>query len=99
MDTGPKTLPGWALYGRARELGFSIEQIRELMGLAEQHDHDCCTVDELTREHVVAIERKMADLAKLRDELGSLLSACQGGRVAECRILEALAPGPARGPG
>ncbi|WP_447585762.1 MerR family transcriptional regulator [Pseudoxanthomonas mexicana] len=84
---------------RARELGFSIEQIRELMGLAEQHDHDCCTVDELTREHVVAIERKMADLAKLRDELGSLLSACQGGRVAECRILEALAPGSERRPG
>ncbi|WP_062351973.1 helix-turn-helix domain-containing protein [Pseudoxanthomonas mexicana] len=77
---------------RARELGFSIEQIRELMQLSEQHDHDCCTVDDLTRGHIVAIEQKVADLHALKQELQSLLSACQGGRVAQCRILEALSP-------
>ncbi|MCA1713574.1 MAG: helix-turn-helix domain-containing protein [Gammaproteobacteria bacterium] len=77
---------------RARELGFSIEHVRELLELADHRDQDCCRVDELTRQHLSAIERKIADLTSLKRGLGSLLKSCQGGRVAECRILEALAP-------
>lgn len=77
---------------RARELGFPIEQVRELLEIADHHEHDCRTVDNMTRAHMLEIDRKIADLASLKSELGSLLASCQGGRIAECRILEALAP-------
>jgi hypothetical protein len=38
------------------------------------------------------VDRKLADLTALRRELAALISSCKGGTVAECRILEALAP-------
>ena len=89
---GAKDVARLGFVRRARELGFPIDHIRELMALAEQHDHDCCGVDDLTRQHMAEIERRIVDLTALRRELGSMLAACRGGRMAECRILEALAP-------
>ena len=77
---------------RARDLGFSIEQIRALLDLAERKDQSCAAVDAIARQHLADVERKLADLAALRRELGSLIGQCRHGIVAECRILEALAP-------
>lgn len=81
---------------RARDLGFSIDQVRALLDLADQRERDCCTVDSLTQEHLAMVERKIADLTALKRELTSLLTSCQGGKVADCRILEALAPASVR---
>ena len=78
---------------RARDLGFSIEQIRALLDLADQKEQSCEAVDAIAREHLVDVKRKLADLAALRRELDSLIGQCRHGTVAECRILEALAPG------
>jgi len=75
---------------RARELGFPIEQVRELLALADQRERDCTDVDELTRQHIATIERRIADLRALNRELGVLLDTCHGGTVAQCRIVEAL---------
>ena len=77
---------------RCRELGFSLEQIRELLGLADQPEHNCCMVDQIALEHLAAVERKIADLQRLARELRRLSAQCQGGRIAECRIIEALSP-------
>jgi len=77
---------------RARDLGFSIEQIRALLDLSDQRDRPCEAVDVIAREHLAEVERKFADLTALRRELGSLIGQCQHGTVAECRIIEALAP-------
>lgn len=77
---------------RARELGFSIDQVRTLLDLADQRESDCCTVDALTQEHLAMIERKIADLTALKDQLTLLLTSCRGGKVADCRIIGALAP-------
>lgn len=81
---------------RSRELGFPIEHVRELLDLADQRERDCCKIDALTREHLDAVERKIADLSALRHELAAMLDACHGGIVADCRILEALSPELAR---
>lgn len=89
---GPADVTRLGFVRRARELGFPIEQVRELLGLADQREHDCCRVDALTQEHLESIDRKMADLAALRRELATMLDACHGGVVADCRILEALHP-------
>jgi DNA-binding transcriptional MerR regulator len=82
---------------RARELGFSIEEIRELLSLAERRESSCAAVDRLVGEHLATVEQKIAALQRLRRELRETLRACQGGRIAECRVIEALSPKP--GPG
>lgn len=77
---------------RARDLGFSIDQVRNLLGLADQKDRSCETVDAIAREHLADVERKIADLKGLRRELDALIRQCHHGTIAECRILDALAP-------
>lgn len=77
---------------RSRDLGFSIDQVRALLDLADDRSLDCCTVDEIASEHLRNVDRKIADLSALRRELSALIASCDGGTVAECRILEALAP-------
>ena len=77
---------------RARDLGFSIEQVKALLGLADQRERSCEAVDVIAREHLSEVERKLADLTALRRELTALIGQCRRGTVAECRIIEALAP-------
>jgi Cu(I)-responsive transcriptional regulator len=81
---------------RARDLGFSIEQIRALLDLADQRERSCEAVDVIAREHLTDVKRKLADLAALRRELDSLIRQCRHGTIAECRIIEALAPDKVR---
>jgi Cu(I)-responsive transcriptional regulator len=77
---------------RARDLGFSIQQVRALLDLADQKEQSCQAVDAIAREHLAEVKRKLADLSALRRELDLLIGQCRHGTVAECRILEALAP-------
>lgn len=77
---------------RARDLGFSIEQVRALLDLADERNQSCEAVDAIAREHLAEVKRKLTDLGALRRELESLIGQCRHGTVAECRILEALAP-------
>jgi len=80
---------------RARDLGFSLDQVRALLGLADQRDRPCEAVDVIARQHLAEVERKIADLNALRDELADLIGLCRRGTVAECRIIETLAPASA----
>jgi Cu(I)-responsive transcriptional regulator len=78
---------------RARDLGFSLSQVRELLSLSDQRRRSCEAVDAIAREHLAEVDRKIADLAALRRELDNIISHCSHGTVAECRIIEALSPG------
>ncbi len=82
---------------RARDLGFSLAQVRGLLSLADQPDRSCEAVDAIARQHLVEVERKIADLAALRRELDSIISRCGHGTIAQCRIIEALSPVAAPG--
>jgi Cu(I)-responsive transcriptional regulator len=77
---------------RARDLGFSIDQVRELMELADRRDQSCMAVDVIANQHRNAITRKIADLTALAAELDALIDSCSRNTVADCRIIEALAP-------
>lgn len=79
---------------RARELGFSMDRVAALLGLADDEGRSCEAVDEIAREHLVEVARKITDLEALRRELTSLLGQCRRGTIAECKIVEALAPEP-----
>jgi Cu(I)-responsive transcriptional regulator len=77
---------------RARDLGFTLDQVRELLLLASQKDRSCEEVDGIARAHLEDVERKIADLEALRSELAGLIDQCHHGTVAECRIIETLSP-------
>jgi Cu(I)-responsive transcriptional regulator len=89
---GPAHLNRLSFVRRARDLGFTIEQVRELLDLADDRDRPCGAVDAIAREHLAEVERKIADLNALRRELAELIGRCRRGTVAECRIVEALSP-------
>lgn len=78
---------------RGRELGFSLEQIRELLGLVRGHDLTCADVKTMTDTHVTDIRRKVRDLKKLERVLGELAVRCSGHAVPDCPILDALSKG------
>lgn len=82
-----------AFIRRARDLGFSIDQVRALLALADDRSGDCHRVDAMAAEHLRDVERRISDLEAMRRELSSLLSSCAGGTLAECKILETLTPG------
>lgn len=77
---------------RARNLGFSIEQVQNLLALSDNRDQSCAEVDAITTAHLNEIERKIADLQALQGELSSLLGQCRRGKVSECLIIDTLAP-------
>jgi DNA-binding transcriptional MerR regulator len=75
----------------ARELGFEVAAVRELLALSRQPDRPCAEVDSIARRHVEDIDRRLAQLIALRRELQRSLDLCGHGRVGECRVIEALA--------
>ncbi len=88
----PKHLGRLSFLRRARDLGFSLEQVRALLGLSDQRRRSCEAVDRIAREHLAEVDRKIADLKALRRELYSVISQCGHGTVEDCRIIEALSP-------
>ena len=83
---------------RARDLGFPLDQVRELLSLADDQNRSCVAVDEIARAHLVTVGRKKAELDALGAELERLIGQCSKGRISNCRIIEALAePRPADG--
>ena len=79
-----------AFVRRARELGFPLEAIRDLLGIADDLGRPCVEVDRIARGHLADVERKLARLRALRSELKSIIQQCHGGAVADCRIIDAL---------
>ena len=77
---------------RARDLGFSLDQIRALLALSDDRDRSCAAVDAIAKEHREQIEKKIADLQSLKMELDRIIDQCDCGVVADCRIIESLSP-------
>jgi DNA-binding transcriptional MerR regulator len=78
---------------RCRDLGFTLDQLRDLLQLSTQAGQECASVDRITENHLTEIERKIADLQTLAGELRRIKKRCSGkGIIADCRILEALSP-------
>ena len=77
---------------RARDLGFSLTQVRALLSLSDQRRRSCEAVDTIARKHLAEVERKIEGLVALRRELDCIISQCSHGTIAECRIIEALSP-------
>lgn len=76
---------------RGRELGLTLDAVRELLSLASDRLRPCTRVDRLVRDHIHDLDHKIEGLQQLRGALQKLADSCRGStRVADCRILEAL---------
>ena len=73
-----------------RQLGFSLDAIRELLDLADNPDHDCAEIDIIARRQLRQVEQRIARLEALRGELGRMLRQCKGVKTSHCRVLEVL---------
>ena len=80
-----------AFLGRARSLGFSIEDCRALLALWNDRARSSGEVRRIATDHLDRIEVKIAELAGMRDTLRDLLSCCHGDERPDCPILEDLA--------
>jgi MerR family mercuric resistance operon transcriptional regulator len=86
-----------AFIRRSRDLGFSINDTRDLLGLTQGHKLTCAQVKALTERHVAGVRAKIRDLKKLDRVLSQLAAKCKGSTVPDCPILDSLAGNPCVG--
>jgi MerR family mercuric resistance operon transcriptional regulator len=75
---------------RARELGFSLDDIRGLLGLGDGALRSCAEVREKTEVHLADVRSKISDLRRIEAELSRTISMCSGESRPECAILDSL---------
>ncbi|PCD03781.1 MerR family transcriptional regulator [Sphingomonas spermidinifaciens] len=78
---------------RSRDLGFTLDQVRDLLRLAENTRNSCDEVDEIVAVHIREIDRKLGDLAALRDEVVRWGGGCDANTIANCKVIDALSSG------
>lgn len=76
--------------GRARALGFTIEDCRTLLALYEDETRASSDVKRVAKSHLAKIEAKIADLQAMRDTLTHLVDCCAGDDRPDCPILRDL---------
>ena len=75
---------------RARELGFTLNEIRDLLELAEQRDLPCAEARVVAAAHLGDVRSKLAALRKMEKVLVDMVARCADGATPDCPILEAL---------
>jgi DNA-binding transcriptional MerR regulator len=74
----------------ARDLGFDIAAIRELIALAGEPDRPCEDADRIARAQLESVKSKIAGLKLLQTELERMLHNCAHGTISDCRVVETL---------
>ncbi|MEY8839460.1 helix-turn-helix domain-containing protein [Cribrihabitans sp. XS_ASV171] len=74
----------------SRQLGFSLDAIRELLDLSDSPERSCAQVDAVAQKQLRDVEARIARLQALRTELQRMIRECSTDKVANCRILEVL---------
>ncbi len=75
---------------RSRELGFTIEEVRDLLGLVDGGGYTCAEVKEITLDHLRNVHVKIADLRRLERVLKEMVAKCEDEEVPECPVIDAL---------
>jgi MerR family mercuric resistance operon transcriptional regulator len=101
MPNPPRTSGGQRIYSaehrarlgfvkRSRDLGFSLESVRSLLGLSDEPP-SCGEVHAITMTHLQDVRHKIDDLKRLEKMLSAIASECAGGETPNCPIIDALA--------
>jgi Cu(I)-responsive transcriptional regulator len=76
---------------RSRSLGFSVEECRQLLSLYNDKERESGDVKTIAKAKLAEIDRKLAELASLRDMLSHLVDHCHGDHRPDCPIIDGLA--------
>lgn len=79
-----------AFIKHARQLGFSVDAIRDLLDLADHPERACDGANSIAAEQLRAVEAKITQLEALKVELGRMVAARCSGPAADCRVIESL---------
>lgn len=97
----PRTAKGHRAYGashvarlkfvmRSRELGFSLDQVRELLEMVDRGVQTCAEVHRRTAAHLGDVRSKIADLKRIEHVLSDTLAKCSEAEVPDCPVVDAL---------
>jgi MerR family mercuric resistance operon transcriptional regulator len=97
----PRTASGYRSYDtlherrlrfvlRARELGFSLDEIRELLRLVDERDRPCAEARNVAAVHLADVREKIADLKRMERVLKDVVTECGDGTLPECPLIETL---------
>lgn len=75
----------------ARDLGFEVEAIRDLLAMSETPQASCHEADSIARAHLADVESRILQLVALREELKRMIGECSHGRVCDCNVISVLA--------
>ena len=87
---GNADLDRLAFIRHARQLGFTLEAIRELLNLTDNPSRSCAEVDVIAHRQLKEVEARIARLEALRTELKRMLRECSRETISDCRVLEVL---------
>ncbi|WP_397473427.1 Cu(I)-responsive transcriptional regulator [Pusillimonas sp.] len=101
MPAAERSAAGYRLYGeadvqtlrfirRARDLGFSLDRIRTLIGLWKDRERKSHDVKRLAHQYITELDHDIAKLQSIRDQLQVLANCCHGDDRPDCPILEEL---------
>jgi MerR family mercuric resistance operon transcriptional regulator len=102
MPRPPRTASGRRVYSevegrslafirRARELGFTLDEIRALLGLAAEGGHQACVgVRDLASRHLANVRTKIADLKAMEGVLADAVQRCDQGEPTDCPLIDSL---------
>jgi MerR family mercuric resistance operon transcriptional regulator len=75
---------------RGRELGFTIDDLRRLLGLVDRRRVSCGEIRTAALAHLADVRRKIADLRRMERTLADTAARCRGGDVPDCPIIDTL---------
>lgn len=87
---GPEDSRRLKFIRHARELGFGIEEIRELLKLSDNPQMSCLSADRIASSHLEQVELRISKLRALRKELKRMVDECAHDHVSKCRVIEVL---------
>lgn len=101
LPAPPRTEGGHRLYDeehlkrlvfvrRSRELGFSLDEIRELLELVDENTFTCAEIAALSQKHLDDVKAKIKDLRKIERHMKDMLSQCSKDNTPDCAIIDAL---------
>ncbi|RTM14172.1 MAG: MerR family transcriptional regulator [Bradyrhizobiaceae bacterium] len=104
LPAPPRTAGGYRSYDtmherrlrfalRARELGFSLDEIRELLRLVDERDQPCAEARAVAVAHLDDVRTKIADLKRMERVLKDVVARCADGTLPECPLIETLFAG------
>ena len=79
-----------AFIRHARELGFPLDSIRELLSLSDQPDMSCAAADVIATRQLAAVNDRIIRLHALQRELERMLAQCAHGTISDCKVIEVL---------